>query len=424
LPRPPEISAGTTAPADRAGEESEVPAFLNELIERRAAIRTADFSPVPASGQILAVARIRGVDSGRSPAVLLDKMTPAKDVWSGWLVAAETDYAGAWDMLLEPEDGPFDPSAGMVQAWNPVSVYLPSPAPVLAELKPVRLQAVRAMAEEYAAGNASANRPEPGRVAPRYTLHGFSVLTGTPLGGEDDPRHSFQSLYRSAADNLQQAPPVSLWAGLTRRISAFKKGWFFPAPLRPLGAAAVILMLIILLPPLFSSSPLDRAYESIAGLDIPAIQDLASAERSPDSLGFSGSSSPPPALQAFRQGWENGKQNLLQTHPAAAAKGVQSNTEWAGYYELGRWALLLEIVSQALADAEYKAPEPFWHEQKKILRTLQADFETRRQAGDEYAAWVLFSLKEIDSLLQKFPAQKVQASVLNEELKSMREGLF
>ncbi|MBV5332043.1 hypothetical protein JZU54_00285, partial [bacterium] len=57
--------------------------------------------------------------------VLLDSSTEVPVIWHGWLVSAETDYAGWWDFVLQEQDAPFDPEAAMVHLWNPVQLYLP-----------------------------------------------------------------------------------------------------------------------------------------------------------------------------------------------------------------------------------------------------------------------------------------------------------
>ena len=192
-------------------EDAPMPSFLNELIDRRLAARDRyASSSTPSPGQILRLDQIIGPDKKviqdlSSPlAVLIEKKAQTENLWQGWMVASETDYAGYWDMLLEPEDEPFDPLAGMIQIWNPVQAYLPSEAPVLAELKPARLQAVRALAEEEATKpKLDTSMSRPGHIAPRTTVGNFSILTGTPLGNSEiDPRYRYGDLYHAAAEKL------------------------------------------------------------------------------------------------------------------------------------------------------------------------------------------------------------------------------
>ena len=166
------------------------------------------------------------MDLPRPLAVLLAEPTETRQVWYGWLATAESDYAGYWDLLLGSEDEPCDPLARMVQLWNPVHVYLPSVSRVLAELKPDRLAAVRALALECVTA------PEPDRaqarpgVPIRRTVGGYTIRTGTPLGGQDDPRFRYQQLYYAYAAAVREpaklaAQADSWWKKLTTAFSRF-----------------------------------------------------------------------------------------------------------------------------------------------------------------------------------------------------------
>jgi hypothetical protein len=189
-----------------------LPAFLREQIRRRRKVLSAQFSPVPTAGQILRIDEIRDWDLPRPLAVLLSEPTETPSVWYGWIVASETDYATNWDMLLEPEDEPFDPIAGMIQIWNPVYIYIPSTSRVLAELKPSRMKAVQALATEFITNQASKESPNPGYIAPRLTLKSYSVLTGSPLGNENDPRHRYQTLYHTVAEAILELARLAVEA--------------------------------------------------------------------------------------------------------------------------------------------------------------------------------------------------------------------
>ena len=201
------------------GEAIEVPPMptkLRALIRRRVAARNAAFDPIPQAGQIVRIDAVRGpdgpletIDLPQPLAVLLAAPTADAPIWSGWLVATETDYAGPDDVLLGPEDEPCDPLARTVQTWNPVRVYLPSVSRVLAQLTPERLAAVRALAAVRTAPMASAADPaRPGRVVSR-PAGSYSVLTGAPLGDDDDPRRAYRNLYARAVQTFLE-PPVAL----------------------------------------------------------------------------------------------------------------------------------------------------------------------------------------------------------------------
>lgn len=189
---------------------------LTELARRREALAARGFGARWAPGRLLSV-----LCEGRLLGVLLDRLLP-DGRWQGWLAAGEADWAGAWDVLLEPQDEPFEPLFGVVQAWNPVTL-VPAPplcARVLGELSATRLAAVRAVADEWAAqrvgapaGTVQATPAAPGQIALRSVAGCFTVLTGTPLAAEGDPRADYQGLYQQAARRLAQSAAPALGAG-------------------------------------------------------------------------------------------------------------------------------------------------------------------------------------------------------------------
>ncbi len=197
------------------------PAALREQFRRRDETRRAAFSPKPTAGQILRLDAVIGPagpldwDLPRPLAVLIAEPTATPQVWWGWLVApaSETDYAAFYDVLLGPEDEPCDPLAGMVQLWNPVHVYLPSASRVLAELQPDRLAALRALAAECAAtAPPDTILPQPGEILVRQ-VGAYTVRTGTPYGGAQDPRLRYQRLYFEAAAAVKEP---ARWAAAAR----------------------------------------------------------------------------------------------------------------------------------------------------------------------------------------------------------------
>ena len=180
-----------------------LPPHLAEKVQRRVATIARGFSTAPHPGLIV---RVEGVQGAEGPlgadmahpfAVLLSEPSEHPQVWYGWLMAAETDYAGPWDLLLERGDEPYDPDAAMVQTWNPVHLDLKSASRPLGELSPARLAAVRDLANDH--GEQDPREADPGTLVQRTTPHGHLVLTGSPLGGVDDPRWRYQTLYYEAA---------------------------------------------------------------------------------------------------------------------------------------------------------------------------------------------------------------------------------
>ncbi|MEJ8849324.1 hypothetical protein [Variovorax rhizosphaerae] len=173
---------------------------LTELAQRREAVAQRAFPARWAPGRLLSI-----VHEGRLLGVLLDKCIGG-DRWQGWIAAGETDWASALDVLLEPGDEPFEPSFGMVQAWNPVTLDAAPQlcARVQGELSATRLAAIRAVHDEWATQQAPAVDAAPGRIALRTVAGVFSVLSGTPLG-DNDPRSEYQAVYRDAAGKLGAA---------------------------------------------------------------------------------------------------------------------------------------------------------------------------------------------------------------------------
>ena len=200
------MPAGSTSvpgaePAGRAGAV-DLLMPLAELARRREAVARRAFLARWAPGRLVSV-----VHEGRLLGVLLDRCIETDgERWQGWMAAGEADWAGAFDVLLEPDDEPFEPMFGVVQTWNVVTLR-PGPqlrARVLGELSATRLAAMRAVHDEWAAHAAPDIAPEPGRIALREVGGAFSVLSGTPLGPHD-PRVDYQGLYRNAGLQLGRA---------------------------------------------------------------------------------------------------------------------------------------------------------------------------------------------------------------------------
>lgn len=212
-----------------------LPGALMELIERRVAAARAHFAPLPASGQIVEIRQI--ITPRRDQLdwimqvplyVLLDIQAELPEIWHGWLVSGEADYATQWDFVLQAQDQPFDPEAAMVQVWNPVRLYLPMAARVVGQLKPHRVQAVRALAAEFLTRDAPESiAPSPGRVFTRVTDGGLRVATGTPIVRLDDPRYRYQRVYFHAAEAIRE-PARLMAAELARspsRLARWMHAW-------------------------------------------------------------------------------------------------------------------------------------------------------------------------------------------------------
>ena len=174
---------------------------LTELARRRAAVAARQFPATLAAGRLVRITR-----AGSSYGMLLDHQV-GPHAWTGWMAAAEADWAGPFDVLLEPVDDPFEPMFGLIQTWNQLQVDLQHypPVEVVGEVSAVRLAAIRAVAQEADAATPPALTAEPGRIALRTVAGTFLVLTGTPMAPGDE-RLEYQHLYRTAA--LQLAGPA------------------------------------------------------------------------------------------------------------------------------------------------------------------------------------------------------------------------
>lgn len=218
-------TCGTTETSD-GGASTDVPDLLRALIERRAGVAALPNSPTWSPGDIVG---LRG-EGQNLLGVLLDEPQGLADaselrVWRGWLTAAEVDWAGAHDVVFEPEDEPFDPAVGIVQTWNPVQV-LQGNAPLLGRLSASRLAAVRAVQDDAGVvidNGFNSSPPRPGQIALR-AVGGFTVLTGTPLGA-DDPRRDYQALYRAAAKRLSVVAPVGVSVPTRSVLGVISESW-------------------------------------------------------------------------------------------------------------------------------------------------------------------------------------------------------
>ncbi|RQO43172.1 hypothetical protein DBV14_26145 [Variovorax sp. KBW07] len=215
----PGSTPGTGAEPAPSAPLSDLLLPLTELARRREAVAQRAFSARWAPGRLVSV-----VHEGRLLGVLLDRRIHG-ELWQGWMAAGEADWACAFDVLLEPDDEPFEPMFGVVQAWNVLTLEA-SPqlcARVLGEVSATRLAAIRAVHDEWASHAALPIAPEPGRIALRTVGGVFSVLSGTPLGPQD-PRADYQLLYRDAG--------LQLGASLAR-----SRGGETPAPSEPSARA-------------------------------------------------------------------------------------------------------------------------------------------------------------------------------------------
>jgi len=203
-----------------ADEETPVmPDSLKRLIDRRLAVDEAEFDTAPCRGQIRMISEAigptgsLGIDMRHPLAVLLDAPEDNGDIWSGWMVSPETDYATYWDVILDPEkDAPLDPLAGMVQLLQPIHCYIPSARRVIGKLSDETMDGIAAVVRELLFSQEQPEvAPHPGMHIVR-TVKGHTVVTGTPLSAKDtDPRRRYRELYAGMIPILMG--PVELALG-------------------------------------------------------------------------------------------------------------------------------------------------------------------------------------------------------------------
>lgn len=224
--------AAHEAPDVQPGADLEPPALampphLRALIRRKLAAERMLVNEPLAVGQVRRLGQVPGPDGrARAPArtcgILLGSCAGGRR-WSGWIVAQEADYAGERDLVLQEDDGVLVPEAAMVQAWNPVTVELGGDEPLLGKLSAAALGAVLKLAGAARVDD-SFVAPRPGRLGAWDAGDGTVVVTGTPLGAADDPRHGYQDLYRRLAAQLQAAAVASPASAAGQRGSR-TAGW-------------------------------------------------------------------------------------------------------------------------------------------------------------------------------------------------------
>ncbi|MBF1165547.1 MAG: hypothetical protein HXL68_10960 [Dechloromonas agitata] len=225
-----------------------LPDFLREHIARTVAAQAAYPSAPPAVGQIRGIATVNTIEGqnsrplGRSVGVLLGAHLGGKR-WQGWLVTADTDYASDRDLLIEEEDGPADPLAGMIITRLPLRVMLQGDEPIFAKLSPARLGAVIALAEAPVGAEPLPSRP--GHIFARNLDADHVGITGSPLGAANDPRHAYFSLHQRLADEMTAAADAKAPEATSQPTPSGLLGWFFSRRWAPAPVLAGVLALIV-----------------------------------------------------------------------------------------------------------------------------------------------------------------------------------
>lgn len=200
-----EFAIGEAVPA----EPRPMPPVVSEQVERSVAAQS--LKDLPLCPGLVVLLQYDGAQEALAKAshvpvaFCLDRLRLQRrdsQEWAGWLVSPDLDYATDRDVLIEPQDGPSDPLAGMIQAWNPLTAQVPTCPRILAKLSEYRLNIVREVAAEREGSSCSASA-SPGRVELRSTASGRAVVTGTAVGQADDPRIAYRELYVGLARKIE-----------------------------------------------------------------------------------------------------------------------------------------------------------------------------------------------------------------------------
>lgn len=232
--------------ADRAPA---LPDYLAALIRSKTNATRALPATPPAVGDIRALVAVTQDDGdtrqlGRTCAVLLHRCVAGRR-WAGWMVAQETDYATEHDLVLQHDDGVLAPEAAVVQLWNPVEVELRGDEALLGRLSSAALGAALKLADHrFTEAQFVATRP--GRVGAWDLDADTTVVTGTPLGDDGDPRLRYQDLYRRLAAEVAAAPSTAR-VGKEKEGQREGRGWMqqlrhlFVRPAWTFGAMVLVM---------------------------------------------------------------------------------------------------------------------------------------------------------------------------------------
>lgn len=234
--------------AARADTPPAMPDFIREHIARTVAAQLAHLPTAPAVGQVRALSAVNAINGhnsrplGRHVGVLLGAHLGGMR-WQGWLVTADTNYATDRDLLIEEDDGPADPQAGMIMTRLPLRVVIEGDEPIFAKLSPARLGAVIALAE--APAGAEPVPPRPGHIFARDLDADHVGITGSPLGGPNDPRHAYRTLHQQLADEMTTAAEAIAPQAEEKPARGGFLGWLLGRHWAPAPVLATLIALIV-----------------------------------------------------------------------------------------------------------------------------------------------------------------------------------
>ena len=125
---------------------------------------------------------------------LLLEPTDETDVWYCFMVANETSYAGAQDIVLQENDGVWHPCVGMVLTWQPVYVHVKAITEIVGRIDGNVLRAIRQWMNYWLMDGLPAETARPGQLVERH-IGSVNIVTGSVLGDINDPRWAWREIY-------------------------------------------------------------------------------------------------------------------------------------------------------------------------------------------------------------------------------------
>ncbi len=127
------------------------------------------------------------------------------------------------------------------------------------------------------------------------------------------------------------------------------------------------------------------------------------------------------ASLAFAAGFRGGRSELAEIK-GKVHKGVEEwdTTQWAPYFYLGRWCILLQSVCQS----GYVVPSSFWKQQNEIPDMMEKEFVRQVDAGEEFEiAIVKKALKRIKHILEDNQTDGNICQLIEPELEAIKATL-
>lgn len=203
------------------------------------------------------------------------------------------------------------------------------------------------------------------------------------------------------------SPPLARGRSLANFLSSWKV-------FVPVGAVAVLVALVVFWPPAPApdlAGRIDSGYASVRANAPSQVAEIARSLRLPweeetSGLGFSGLGASPSqrafgaGLWAGRAELQGGAAHAAPPHLATPTQATWQGSDWADYYQLGRWTVLLwALIQTENGDVD-------WRPYQETLRALRARLAAR--PDEEEAARAVAALDGIEPLVSKLQAETIR----------------